>query len=277
MDQIASSKSVVTSSFTVTNDINGKGSYSDSNDCSNTHNPLRSSGSSVSTFSKSGNSSRYLGSSSVNYREPSRDHANTKRTTNINSSFTLEPPFKKQNCVEKNSVSIVQKDVSQNSIRIVENYTDGRPYGTNKKLTESKSSTNNAIVNKALHSTPVGSLVNTSNLSCGLRYTQNTASSVLSPKLTNGEPEIVAQARSFLLRPSKLSSYGDNPTNTIPSTTSNTPKLSLLENCRKAESPVMAYFRRSTARKKRDNLKRFPGPAGLLPRLVNIISITVII
>lgn len=39
----------------------------------------------------------------------------------------------------------------------------------------------------------------------------------------------------------------------------------------------MAYFRRSTARKKRDNLKRFPGPAGMLPRLVTLITVHVVI
>ena len=270
MDQITSPKNFATSSFPVTSDISGKESYSNSNDRNGLRNPLRSKESSVITFSKSGSSSRCLGPSSISCREPNRDRANAKRTGHISSNFSSEPPFKKKNCVKGNNILIAEKDMSHNSIRIVENSSE-RAVGTNRLLAESKSLTNNIIMNKALHCSPVISSRGTSSLSSGLRYTQNTTSSVLSPQLTNDRPGIVAQARTSLERANTLSSYSHNPANSYPPTTPNPQKESSLENGRKTESPVVAYFRRSTARKKRDNLKRFPGPAGMLPRLVTFI------
>ncbi|CAB4025686.1 Hypothetical predicted protein, partial [Paramuricea clavata] len=149
------------------------------------HNLLRSKGSSVNTFPNSGSSAGCLRPSSVNCGRPNNEDANTKRIGNFNENFSSEPPLKKQNCVTENRSPSLGSDQLYNSTGITRNNASEHIIGIDNMLSESKTS-------KSFDFNPAVSSRATSNLSNGLRYTQNTTSAVSSPRLTNNRPGSLA-------------------------------------------------------------------------------------
>ena len=166
----------------LTSNIGDNGPDKNSNGYSNKHNLLRSKGSSVSTFPNSGSFPGCLRPSSVNCGRPNNEHANGKRIGNLNENFSSEPPLKKQNCVMENRIPSLGSDQLFNSSGITRNNASEHIIGTDNMLSESKSFDFNLAVSSRA----------TSNLSNGLRYTQNTTSAVSSPRLTNNRPGSLA-------------------------------------------------------------------------------------
>ena len=165
----------------LTSNIGDNGPDKNSNGYSNKHILLRSKGSSVNTFPNSGSSAGCLRPSPGNCVRPINEDANTKRIGNFNENFSSEPPLKKQNCVMENRVPSFGNDELFNSTGITRNNTSDHTIGTGNMLRESKSS-------KTFDFNPAVSSRAASNLSNGLRYTQNTTSAVSSPRLTNDRP-----------------------------------------------------------------------------------------
>ena len=282
-----SSKNVETGSFT--NNIDRKEDNKNSNGSNSKHNFLRSKGSSLNTFPNSGSSSGRLRPSWVNWERPSNEYA--KRTGNFNDHISSEPPFKKQNCVKENHIPSLGKSQSFNFTGITRNKASERTNDADKMLEESRSSLANDInTHKTFDFNPVVSSKATSNLSNGLRYTQNTTSAVSSPRLTNDRPGNIAGPSSPLSRTNLLCDQQRTPQTNSTTPNRQKEKESSQNVLRNTMSPsVNKQTPTSYTRKLRgfakdspvlDNStlsalrrcitpRRFPGPAGILPKLVN--------